>query len=339
LCALFVLYSLPAHAAPSSTDKAMATQLYDDAETLMQSKDFAGACPKYAESQRLDPQLGVLLHLADCYEKAGKTASAWASFKDAIEVAARRNASGVNEPRERIARDRAEALAAKLSRITIKVTKPDLVGLEVTQDGQVVGRAIWGSAAPVDPGVHTVTAKAPGNKTWTKEIKLGPDGAKETVVVPSLEIEAATPAPVVAPAPETLPVQGAVSTAGFETAPGASSQRTIAYVVGGVGVVGLVAGTVFGLTRSSAVSERDGICPSNRCTRDESNRIDDLTSKAKSDAMLSNIAFGIGGAALVGGVVLFLTARPSQPAKAAAVTRIHPWGGAGSAGLAVGGEW
>jgi tetratricopeptide (TPR) repeat protein len=142
LCALFVLYSLPAHAAPSSTDKAMATQLYDDAETLMQSKDFAGACPKYAESQRLDPQLGVLLHLADCYEKAGKTASAWASFKDAIEVAARRNASGVNEPRERIARDRAEALAAKLSRITIKVTKPDLVGLEVTQDGQVVGRAI-----------------------------------------------------------------------------------------------------------------------------------------------------------------------------------------------------
>ena len=39
---------------------------YDDAEKLMAAHDYAAACPKYAESQQRDPQLGTLLHLADC---------------------------------------------------------------------------------------------------------------------------------------------------------------------------------------------------------------------------------------------------------------------------------
>ena len=76
-------------AEPSSADKVMATQLYDDAEKEMGRSNYAVACLKYGESQRLDPQLGTLLHLADCWERAGKTASAWATFKDAIEIASR----------------------------------------------------------------------------------------------------------------------------------------------------------------------------------------------------------------------------------------------------------
>jgi hypothetical protein len=333
-----ILYSLPGHAEPSSSDKAMATQLFDDAEKLMAGKDYAGACPKYGESVRLDPQLGTLLHLADCYEKAGKTASAWASFKDAIEIAAQKNAAGITEPREKVARSRAAALEAKLSRITITVATPDLAGLELAQDGQAVGRAIWGSAVPVDPGRHTVTAKAPGKKAWTRTIDVGRDGASATVAVPSLESETVTVAPAAA-ASAALPILGAAQPGSAETAPKTSTQRTVGYVVGGVGAVGLVAGTVFALMRSSAISERDGICPSNRCTRDESNRIDDLTNRAKTDATLANVGFAVGGVALVGGVVLVLTAPRSQAAKATESVRIQPWGRARAAGVAVGGAW
>ena len=107
---LGALSSSSASAQPSSTEAALAIQLYDDAEKLMAAGNPAAACPKYAESQRLDPQLGTLLHLADCHEQIGKFASAWAGYKEATELAARRNAAGGNEPRERVARLRAIAL-------------------------------------------------------------------------------------------------------------------------------------------------------------------------------------------------------------------------------------
>jgi len=329
--------ALPGRAEPTATEKAMATQLFEDAELLSTNSQYAGACPKYAESQRLDPQLGTLLHLADCYEKVGKTASAWASFKEATEVAVRRNAAGNNEPREKVARARAAALESKLSRLTITVAKPDLAGLEVLQDGYPVGRAMWGSAVPVDPGQHTVTAKAPRNKTWTKTFDVGPDGVKVAVVVPLLEAEPAGAPP--AAAPQASPFQATAAPASAETAAKPGVQRTIAYVVAGVGGAALLTGTVFALMRTSALSERDQICPSNRCTRDEASRIDDLTDKAKSNATVANVAFGIGGAAIVGGVVLYFTAPRTPSTTPTTGLRVQPWVAPTAAGAAIGGVW
>src|SRR5258706_3292372 len=74
-------------AALAQDAKAAAVSAYDEAETLIAQGKLAEACPRYAESQRLDPQLGTLLHLADCMERNGQTASAWAGFREASEVA------------------------------------------------------------------------------------------------------------------------------------------------------------------------------------------------------------------------------------------------------------
>jgi tetratricopeptide (TPR) repeat protein len=72
-----------ARADASLADKAAAQTLFDEGRKLMAKGMFADACPKLAESQKLDPGVGTQFNLSDCYEKMGQTASAWAGFLEA----------------------------------------------------------------------------------------------------------------------------------------------------------------------------------------------------------------------------------------------------------------
>src|SRR4051812_44001967 len=70
---------------------AAAEVLFSDGKRLAQEGNYAAACPKFEESQKLDPGMGTLYRLADCYEHVGRTASAWAAF---VEVAGSAKTSG-----------------------------------------------------------------------------------------------------------------------------------------------------------------------------------------------------------------------------------------------------
>ena len=72
----------------SAADKAAAQALFDEGKRLMDAGQFAQACPKFADSEKLDPGVGTLLNLGVCYEKNGQTASAWATYKEAASAAA-----------------------------------------------------------------------------------------------------------------------------------------------------------------------------------------------------------------------------------------------------------
>jgi serine/threonine-protein kinase len=152
---------LAAPAIAQTLDKSAAVTLFDEAQQLMEAGRYAEACPKYAESNRLDAQLGVLLHLADCYEKTGKLASAWVCFRDAADLADRRA-----DERSLTAKQRAQALESRLSRLTVTVPQAaDVTGLEVRRDGALLTESLWGVAIPVDSGRHTITATAPGKRS------------------------------------------------------------------------------------------------------------------------------------------------------------------------------
>src|SRR5678815_2674366 len=88
--------------------------LFDDAKRLMASGRAAEACPKLAESQRLDPGVGTLLNLGDCYDQTGKPSRAWATFREAEAAALREGQSD----RVRYAKRRAPGYKTFESRVT-----------------------------------------------------------------------------------------------------------------------------------------------------------------------------------------------------------------------------
>src|SRR5205823_5224096 len=137
----------------------------------MKEGRYADACAKFQESQRIDPGIGTMLYLADCFEKNGQTASAWSQFLDAAAAA---RAAGQPD-REKKARERASALEGRLNRLSITLLPgADVAGLEVKRDGVVVPKAAFGTPVPIDPGEHVVAASAPGKRPWSTRVPIDP---------------------------------------------------------------------------------------------------------------------------------------------------------------------
>jgi serine/threonine-protein kinase len=317
------VYALLLQAAPAAAqnDKAAAEALFDQGVRLMKQNSFSDACPKLEESERIDPAVGTLLYLAECYERVGKTASAWATFREAASLA---NNSGQGD-RARIAGGRAQDLEGKLSRLSIELA-PDvsrIPGVVVKRSGQRLESSLYGTPLPVDPGEYRIEVSAPGYETWAAPIKVEPGGASASVRVPAL-VKGAE-APVTA-------TTGAQPPVGAETRPppqpshppakrGLTTGQTVGLVVGGVGVIGLGLGSYFGVRAISKNSDAEEQCnEDNRCNQEGI----DLTDKARKDATAANIAFAAGGVLVALGGVVFLSTGARDEDRVALVPLLGP---------------
>jgi hypothetical protein len=160
---------------------------YRQAEDLAQKGKWAEACPLYDASYHADPQIGVLLHLADCHERIGRFASAWAEFNDAVELAHRRG-----DNREALAQGRANALKPKLARLHIDPPPAAPPGLVVRRDGLEV-TVLIGTDMPIDPGDHEIVATAPGYLELRKQISIPALATTTQLALPPLEKEIVKP--------------------------------------------------------------------------------------------------------------------------------------------------
>lgn len=169
-------------ASPARAGDVAAEALFQEGKKLSDAGDWAGACPKFEESNRIEPKVGTLYRYAECLVKVGRTATAWEAF---TEVASKSKTEG-NREREKFARDRAKELEPLLVRLKIEVRdKPE--GLVVKRGGVVIGGAQLGVAIPVDPGKITLSASAPGRQTWTGAIDAVKEGETVVIVIPPLE--------------------------------------------------------------------------------------------------------------------------------------------------------
>ena len=276
-------------AAPgASSNEAAAEALFNEGRALIDTGHVAEGCTKLEASQALDPGTGTLLHLADCYERSGRTATAWARFREAAARAARDGRTDW----ESIAKTRSAELEPKLAKLRIDAP----AGVVVRRNGDEIPAAALGSTLPVDPGETTISASASGKKPWTAVVRATAANVT-TVTVPPLEDDGSARPVGSSPAPD-------------RKSGGGSTFRVVGYTAAAVGVVGLGVGIVSGLSAISLNDRSKRVCPTSGVCADAGARSD--ADSARSAATISTIGVVAGGTLLAAGVALVLFAPSSS---------------------------
>lgn len=231
----------------STAEKAAAEALFDAGLSLMREGKFDEACAKLEESQAVESGIGTQLYLAECYTKVGRTASAWALFREAASAAAARGQQG----RAAAGRKRAEELAPRLSKVVVLLPEgaAELPELNVMAGVLTVPVELWGLPVPFDPGELEVRVSAKGYEPWTGRFVV--PGGPSTV---SIQVPALTPAPPAVaeapmPAPQEVVEPSSISPQPVpppDSDPGAD-MRLAGYITGGVGVAAVGVGVIFGV--------------------------------------------------------------------------------------------
>ncbi len=260
----------------SPEDRAAADALFAEAGKLVHENRWAEACPKLEASIKLDPAIGAMLHLAECYEKTGRNASAWSTLHDAYDLARK-----AGDARAKEAEDRA-------SLITIPAQSQ---GMEVLRDQTRLSAGAFGTPVPIDPGEHTIDVTQPGKQAWKKTITIEAKPGMTTIAIPPL-----------ADAPGAWSPAVAGSTALYW-----NGQRIAGVAVAGVGLASIVAGATFG---GLSIAKKNGLANDCHGTSPEMCTAAgvDLHDQALTFANVSNATLAVGGAAAVAGAVLFFTA-------------------------------
>lgn len=179
--------ALSVSAAPAFADDendpnaARADALFEEGRTMMAAGQYASACPKFEESQKLRPGIGTLFNLADCHEKVGKLTAAYQEFKEVVE----RTKVALQPERQKIAEERVAALEAKLGKLVIQIP-PTQLKVTVELDGTQLLPDRIGVPLLIPAGDHTVIARTPqdAGDPFETSFTMPGGGAVTTVTIP-----------------------------------------------------------------------------------------------------------------------------------------------------------
>lgn len=288
-----------AHAEPTEAEKEAAKILFTEGKELRDAGKTAAALERFTRAWELAPTPITTLELARTHAMLGHLVEARRLCRSVEGLEKKPGESGKSVA----ARDEAKKLAleldARVPTIVIKVTADDPIE-SASIDGRAIDVAALSAPIAVDPGKHVIAVRAKTDATVTV---VAVEGERDRVV--TLEVPKAKKMEV---APPSAPV----------VAPASSWPKTVRWVSGVVGGVGLVVGAGAGVLALSSASEvRDGcsggVCPPSRH--------DDLDATRRW-ATISTIGFGV--AAI--GATLFVVGVVSEPAKKdVAAARVVPY--------------
>jgi hypothetical protein len=272
--------------------------LYEEGTRLLEQGDVDRACPKLAESHRLDPAAGALLALARCHEKAGRLATAWSTYGEAATLARAKS----DTTREAAARNQMDLLKPRLPRLIVRLAPgwDSVRDAVIERNGIPVRLAEVGTPLLVDPGLVVIEARGAGIAAQRREA--------QAIEAQAVEVRLDPPARVAATVPTTDPADHG---GGLDAPPLAS------WIAAGVGVVGIGLFTGFGIASADAASQLDACrnpCPPElEATRDAGAR----------DQVIANVGLGVGLTGIVTAAVLWIAWPDDEPPVTASAAPGH----------------
>lgn len=326
--ALLVIAVLAAASSPASADKA--DTLFKKGKKLLAEKKYADACAAFEEVDKIDPGIGAKLNVARCFEEWGRLAIAYRWY-----IAAETMATASKDDRATKIKELAAELDINVPRVTIKVPEganPDVLDT-LTIDGKPVALETLGIEQRVDPGPHLIefvvdgTKKkkmAPVERGGSSEVTLDiPKGKGKGKPKPKAIVKKdGDPDPE--PDPETPPAPG-------------RTQRIAGITLIATG--GVAIGVASALTLSARGSYKDALeehCmgSTSMCSAEGLT----ITGDARSRANIATVITIAGGAAIIGGVVLYLIA-PKAATDGEHALYLTPTVGDDGGGLVFGGRY
>jgi hypothetical protein len=283
-----VLSARPA-GAQDKKELSKARAQFQRAIELEQAGNYTTALEQFRDvgQVRMTPQ--VRFHIASCEEKLGRLVTALGGYQLAFA-----DADSVGE-------DFKAEVAAAVTRLEANIPKLVIVrgsgaeAAEIQLDGVALGASSVGVAVPLDPGPHSVSAKAAGALPFSQTVTIVENEQKTVDVVLTREPEAARPS------------VGAVAGAPVDE----RNPRLIPYVIGGVGIASLIgSGVLFGL-RQSTLSNLEDQCGPNHDACPSSAASD--YSNLKLYNVTSQVALGVGVACVGTAVTMLLLQRKHAP--------------------------
>ncbi len=275
-----------------ANDPVAADALFQAGKQFIAEKKYPEACSKFDASYKLDPTLGTLLNLADCYEKASRFATSWATWGAAMEQAQRDK-----DARADYAKERRDALTPKLPKVVIHAYGM-MPGIDVFWDGGKVSPGVFGTDIPTDLLEHKlVVRRDDGVVLLERNVHVLEDGKKTEIPIDVVALNREHPRGLAKDTPSSpTPL---------------SSQSSAGLVIGSVGLAALI--TAGALELGALVKRNEATdgsaCVGNFCTPQGMEAI----GRARTYAEAGQWVGVVGLVAFSVGTTLFLAA-PSAPA-------------------------
>jgi hypothetical protein len=258
--------------------------------------DFARACDQCGESFKLVQSQAAAAGLSRCEEARGRIAMALQHEERGLKLL--RPTDPNYAARKTLAENRIRSLLQRVP--TLRLVWHDQ-GVQLKIDNTLVSQGA--ESLRLDPGAHALEVTAVGHDAVKQTITLAESEERTFEVLRGPELTGAPSG--------RLP--------GEEPAPAADDgdgQRLAAFVVGGIGVLGVVGFAITGglvLDRQATV---DADCDS--VTRRCANGSEEAAAEGRTLNVVNAVALGLGAAGLATGLILYVTA-PDGSTEPAAV--------------------